>query len=244
MSITSREDGKPLSTADLARAGRRSEGPGNPNTDVDYTEEEVTRLDVAQPPGLERAKGAADADVRDRTPGSSREARDREARDEERTTARSAVAGESDEMADQVVSGRQADRTIPARDTADRARADRDSGNRSVGDRIAGSSETAPARARPGSSEEALEPLFASGLAQSFRERWVSIQSGFVDDPKQAVRRGDELVAEVMSNLAQGFAAERQRMEAQLDETGEGATENLRVALRRYRSFFERLLSL
>jgi len=93
-------------------------------------------------------------------------------------------------------------------------------------------------------SDEALEPLFTPEMAQTYRERWTSIQSGFVDDPRRAVRSGDELVAQVMTNLANTFAEERHRVEAQLDETGEGSTENLRVALRRYRSFFERLLSL
>jgi hypothetical protein len=91
---------------------------------------------------------------------------------------------------------------------------------------------------------EALEPLFTPDRAETYRTRWLSIQSSFVDDPRQAVRSGDELVAQVMTNLASTFAEERHRMEAQLDETGEGTTENLRVALRRYRSFFERLLSL
>jgi hypothetical protein len=81
-------------------------------------------------------------------------------------------------------------------------------------------------------------------MAETYRVRWTSIQSGFVDDPRRAVRSGDELVAQVMTNLANTFAEERHRVEAQLDETGEGSTENLRVALRRYRSFFERLLSL
>ena len=93
-------------------------------------------------------------------------------------------------------------------------------------------------------SGEALEPLFTSDLSEKYRSRWVSIQSSFVDDPRQAVRRGDELVAEVMTSLADTFSAERKRIEGQLDETGEGSTENLRVALRRYRSFFDRLLSL
>jgi hypothetical protein len=91
---------------------------------------------------------------------------------------------------------------------------------------------------------EALEPLFTPDRAETYRNRWISIQSSFVDDPRQAVRSGDELVAQVMANLASTFADERHRMEAQLDATGEGATENLRVALRRYRSFFDRLLSL
>lgn len=97
--------------------------------------------------------------------------------------------------------------------------------------------ETQPAR-------EALEPLFTPELAETYRERWIAVQSGFVDDPRQAVRSGDELVAQIMTNLADTFAAERQRVEAQLDDSGESSTENLRVALRRYRSFFERLLSL
>ena len=91
---------------------------------------------------------------------------------------------------------------------------------------------------------EALEPLFTPQLAENYRTRWNSIQSGFVDDPRQAVRAGDELVAQMMSNLANSFAEERRRVEEHLDQTGEGSTENLRVALRRYHSFFERLLSL
>jgi hypothetical protein len=94
------------------------------------------------------------------------------------------------------------------------------------------------------SQRESLEPLFTPDKAESYRARWTSIQSGFVDDPRQAVRAGDELVAQVMSNLANTFAEERSRVEGQLDQTGDGTTENLRVALRRYRSFFERLLAL
>jgi hypothetical protein len=101
-----------------------------------------------------------------------------------------------------------------------------------------------PADAAAARSDEALEPLFTPQMAETYRVQWTSIQSGFVDDPRQAVRSGDELVAQVMTNLANTFAEERHRVESQLDETGEGSTENLRVALRRYRSFFERLLSL
>ena len=92
--------------------------------------------------------------------------------------------------------------------------------------------------------DEALVALFTPELTETYRSRWVSIQSSFVDDPRQAVRGGDELVAEVMTNLANTFADERHKVEGQLDETGEGSTENLRLALRRYRSFFDRLLSL
>jgi hypothetical protein len=94
------------------------------------------------------------------------------------------------------------------------------------------------------SDSEALEPLFTPELAETYRVRWAAIQSGFVDDPRRAVRGGDELVAQIMTNLANTFAEERHRVESQLDDRGQSSTENLRVALRRYRSFFERLLSL
>lgn len=101
---------------------------------------------------------------------------------------------------------------------------------------------SAPPQGVPGS--EQLEPLFASDAAARYRTRWAEVQSGFVDDPRRAVADGDELVAEVMQSLAESFSHERERLENQLSHTGEAPTEALRVGLRRYRSFFERLLSL
>lgn len=89
-----------------------------------------------------------------------------------------------------------------------------------------------------------LEALFPPDAAARFRTRWAEVQSGFVDDPRRAVAQGDELVAEVMQSLAESFAHERERLEDELSHTGEASTETLRVGLRRYRSFFERLLSL
>jgi hypothetical protein len=95
----------------------------------------------------------------------------------------------------------------------------------------------------PAREDEQLAPLFSADLAQEFRSRWDAVQGGFVDDPRQAVRQGDELVAQVMKSLAESFANERAKLEAQLDQRGDASTENLRIVLRRYRSFFERLLS-
>src|ERR1700742_4949994 len=92
--------------------------------------------------------------------------------------------------------------------------------------------------------DELLEPLFAAEQAQDYRSRWIAIQSSFVDDPSGAVRAGDELVAQVMSELANSFAGQRQRIESQLGDSRLVNTEDLRVALKSYRSFFERLLSL
>lgn len=88
---------------------------------------------------------------------------------------------------------------------------------------------------------EQLAPLFVPQMAQGFQAQWDEVQIGFVDDPAQAVRHADELVAQVMRNLAETFAEERADVESQMDQ---GDTELMRVALRRYRSFFQRLLSM
>ena len=93
----------------------------------------------------------------------------------------------------------------------------------------------------PRGQDEQLAPLFLPQIAQQFRGRWDEIQIGFVDDPTEAVRKADELVAQVMKSLAESFADQREHVEEQMDQND---TEHLRVALRRYRSFFQRLLSL
>jgi len=98
--------------------------------------------------------------------------------------------------------------------------------------------------ARPSSEDEKLAPLFLPDVADDFRARWDAIQISFVDDPKQAVRQADELVAQVMKSLAETFSNARAKFEGNVDEKDTASTENLRVALRRYRSFFQRLLSL
>jgi hypothetical protein len=95
---------------------------------------------------------------------------------------------------------------------------------------------------------EAEEPLEEAGPllgteAEEFRSRWQEIQSGFVDDPREAVHAADALVADVMQTLATSFADHKQGLEEQWQRGEEVATEDLRVALRRYRSFFNRLLS-
>jgi hypothetical protein len=92
---------------------------------------------------------------------------------------------------------------------------------------------------------EDLVELFNPELASQFRSRWDAVQIGFVDDPKSAVQQADELVAQVMTSLADTFAKERSGLEKVIGDTdGSASTENLRMALRRYRSFFQRLLSL
>ena len=86
-------------------------------------------------------------------------------------------------------------------------------------------------------------PLLADQLSAGFRQRWEEVQTRFVDDPRAAVQDADGLVATVMKQLAEDFARERSRLEAQWDRGEDISTEDLRVALTRYRSFFQRLLA-
>lgn len=85
-------------------------------------------------------------------------------------------------------------------------------------------------------------PLFSQSEVGDFRSRWGNIQAAFVDEPRRAVEDADDLVASLMKKLAEGFANERERLEKQWDRGDNVSTEDLRVALQRYRSFFDRLL--
>lgn len=77
----------------------------------------------------------------------------------------------------------------------------------------------------------------------SMRERWTDLQAGFVDDPQTAVQQAHQLVADLVNELTQTFTRERSELENQWKSGGTANTEDLRVALQRYRSFFNRLLS-
>jgi hypothetical protein len=99
--------------------------------------------------------------------------------------------------------------------------------------------ERAPGKAEPGATA-----LFPENESRDFHKRWTDIQTGFVDEPRRAVERADELVAEVIKRLADSFAQERSRLEGQWGRGDNVSTEDLRVALQRYRAFFDRLLNI
>lgn len=84
--------------------------------------------------------------------------------------------------------------------------------------------------------------LFNDKEAHDFRSRWDEIQIRFVDDPRKAAEDADTLVAETMKRLAEIFSDERKNMEGQWSRGENVSTEDLRLALQRYRSFFNRLL--
>jgi len=95
----------------------------------------------------------------------------------------------------------------------------------------------------PANGEE-LTPLLSAKEEADLRSRWDNIQTGFVDEPRRAVEDADELVAQIMQRLAQSFSDQKGNLEKQWEHSEQVSTEDLRMALRRYRSFFDRLLSI
>jgi hypothetical protein len=92
--------------------------------------------------------------------------------------------------------------------------------------------------------EDRQTPLFRSEDLNQLRERWNSIQATFVDEPRSSVEQADVLVAEVMERIVGMFSEKRSLLDEQWANQEDASTEDLRVALQRYRSFFNRLLSL
>ena len=88
-----------------------------------------------------------------------------------------------------------------------------------------------------------MDALLDHDETENLRSQWERIQTGFVDEPRLAVEQADKLVAATMSRLAEVFATERESLEREWAKGEDVSTEDLRVALRRYRSFFDRLLS-
>jgi hypothetical protein len=106
----------------------------------------------------------------------------------------------------------------------------------------AGAAEGSPAGAAEGGGGEQAAPLLPDDAAGDFERRWQDLQVRFVDEPQRCVQDADALVSEVMQQITDGFAEERRKLESQWSGGGEASTEDLRVALQRYRSFFNRLL--
>ncbi len=91
---------------------------------------------------------------------------------------------------------------------------------------------------------ENATPLFAAADLEGYRTRWSGIQTGFVDEPRKAVEQADALVSELMQRLTESFSSERRQLEEQWERNDKVSTEDLRQAMHRYRTFFERLLSI
>jgi hypothetical protein len=85
-------------------------------------------------------------------------------------------------------------------------------------------------------------PLFAEPELAEFRSLWSDVHGGFADEPRRTIEQADTLVASVMQRLSEGFANERSRLEKRWDQGDKVSPKHVRVAVRRYRSFFDRLL--
>lgn len=99
-------------------------------------------------------------------------------------------------------------------------------------------------RAQTSVPNQELVPLFEEEAARKFHSRWLAIQSKFVDDPSDSVKQADDLVADVIKNVTMSFANRRIALEKQWNGGDNTSTEDLRLALKQYRSFFDRLLTL
>jgi hypothetical protein len=179
------------------------------------------------------------------------EERERDRAGEDISTAELASAGSGtrdDDPSGDEASGEQQSRTPSAtatateerRTTADMAQAP-EAG--AIGEEAGGRSPVGPG-AGQAAAEDTRTALFSDDDASDYQARWQEIQADFVDDPREAVEQADTLVAELMQRLAETFAKERAGLEGQWDRGDEVSTEDLRIALQRYRSFFGRLLSL
>jgi hypothetical protein len=99
------------------------------------------------------------------------------------------------------------------------------------------------ARAAAVEGGEEAEALLSDDDAQRFRERWETVQAGFVDKPRETVEEADDLVRDLVQELTAGFVQRRENLERHWSEGGDASTEDLRVALTHYRAFFNRLLA-
>jgi hypothetical protein len=101
-----------------------------------------------------------------------------------------------------------------------------------------------PRPVRPQKADSNSGVLFEEGEIARLRSRWADIQSAFVDEPRQAVKEADGLVVDLTTRLTEMFAGERAALEREWDRNNEVTTEDLRVALKRYHAFFDRLLAI
>jgi hypothetical protein len=99
------------------------------------------------------------------------------------------------------------------------------------------------AAAAPAASGTTDQMLFGDGELTAFHSRWTEVQAAFVDDPRDCVQKADVLVSDVVDRLTAGFSQARSGLEEQWSRGEQVSTEDLRIALQRYRDFFERLLA-
>jgi hypothetical protein len=222
-----------LSTRDIASPGGASPGGADAETAAEPERERFVRDDEdGGAVAADRVDPVGDGDVVTDEPVEGRGPSRESIADD-----RAAVDDRGDAAADDRASAAAAVPAAAAAAEGDRD-IDRDTDTHAdTRDTTAASTDTATT----GRSADDAAPLLAD--SEGFQSRWEEIQVRFVDEPRGAVEDADALVATVMQRLAEGFAQERERLESQWGRGEDISTEDLRVALQRYRSFFQRLLS-
>jgi len=204
---------------------------------MERSDERLSTRDIASPtsnedPRFERDDAAADAPGADAAAVPPAPPVDDRAIDD-RTAADDRVVGDGDVVSD--------DRAATTADTGYDETTAAEPATEVAGTGAATTAGTDTAGSAGTSERDDAAPLVTDG--EAFQSRWEEIQVRFVDEPRGAVEDADALVATVMQRLAEGFAQERERLEAQWGRGEDISTEDLRIALQRYRSFFQRLLS-
>lgn len=235
-------------TAELGRqdksTGERAESRQDDGRPMDRADEETVAVNRDQPtPAADEETATADHD----RPSS---AADGETAWADRNRSSSAVDAETETTmadrdqpspaADEETAWADRERPSPATDE-ETALADRDR----LSPAMDAETETIMAereQSSPLPSDGSRPHLFRPDAAERFRVEWQQIQAGFVDDPREAVRNADHLVAEVMQALATTFNEHKRELEGQWQQGSTVETEELRQALRRYRAFFNQLL--
>jgi hypothetical protein len=92
---------------------------------------------------------------------------------------------------------------------------------------------------QPTGSQRADQQRTGQKLSSKLEEEWQSVQYDFVDDPKAAVRKADDLVTRALEELN----ARHRSLSKQLEGNGDPQTEDLRLALHRYRELFKSLVA-
>jgi hypothetical protein len=132
------------------------------------------------------------------------------------------------------------DATSTGRATQDRVDAAGTAGT--AGDAASDRAEAVADEAHEADGSDRRERLVPAERAEAYSSRWDALKGDFVDEPRRAVAQADDLVGELLDEIQRLFADQRRDLEQGFDHD-RASTEDLRLALRRYRSFFDRLLS-
>lgn len=92
------------------------------------------------------------------------------------------------------------------------------------------------------SSMESEATFFDREESEDLNQQWMEIQGKFVDEPRVAVQKADELISDMIQQITSMFDKELETLETQWNQGEEASTEDLRMTFQHYRSFFHRLV--